>query len=312
MFKTSVIIPTYNRPVDLKNCIESLLKQTVRPTEIIVVDDGNLEELPLASQCKEANINYIYYKKDKPGLTESRNRGIKLSHGDIIFFFDDDVILYDSYIEETLKVYKEDKTGAIGGVGGMITNQKPVTMIHGIRRILEMFFLVTGKEGKVLPSGFCTNFGSTLFPIKKITGVDFLSGGVSSFRKEVFNEFTFDTDTYLNYGLGEDKDFTYRVSNKYKLIFNPAAKVLHMEATSMRPEHFKKSKMMIISNYVFFKRYVKTGPLSWILFYYAVLGYTLSRMIILLMSPSKENQEKLNGVFHGIKDVIFKSSLKIN
>ena len=48
MFDISIIIPTYNSPEELQNCLASILEQTVLPGEIIIVDDGNLEQIPLA------------------------------------------------------------------------------------------------------------------------------------------------------------------------------------------------------------------------------------------------------------------------
>ena len=55
MLKTSVIIPTYNRESDLKNCIRSIIGQTVKPSELIIVDDGNLPAPPFKEECEEAD-----------------------------------------------------------------------------------------------------------------------------------------------------------------------------------------------------------------------------------------------------------------
>ncbi|MBI5195721.1 MAG: glycosyltransferase family 2 protein [Nitrospirae bacterium] len=304
MFKSSVIIPTYNRPEELKNCVKSLLEQTVKPYEIIIVDDGNLKELPFEKECKEAGIRYLYLKKDTPGLTASRNLGIKASTGDIIFFLDDDVVLYSDYTEKILAVYEEDAGGKIGGVGGAITNPKPLKLIQRLRRIVNIIFLISGfQEGKVLASGFSTNYGATGSPIRKKTEVDFLSGGVSSFRRGLFDSFAFDTGFFHKYRIGEDKEFTYRVSRKYKLIYTPDAKLLHMESPAMRPDDFAKGRMFVLFSYVFFTRYKKSGILSRLLFYYALSGYALSRAIVFVFSPNRRTLERLIGVLHGIKEI---------
>ena len=217
MLKTSIIIPTYNRSSELRNCVESILKQTVKPSELIVVDDGDLSGLPFEKECKDAGIRFIYFKKDKPGLTESRNEGVRLASGCIIFSLDDDVVLFPDYVEEILNVYQDDTDGIGGGVGGMIVNTKPITLSHRLRRIFDVFFLASGfGEGKVLPSGFCTSFGTTGFPIKSKKEVDFLPGCAMSFRKDIFKEFYF-TEGLRDYGFGEDKYFSYAVSKKYSL-----------------------------------------------------------------------------------------------
>ena len=304
MFKPSVIIPTYNRPEELKNCVKSLLEQTVKPYEIIIVNDGNLKEPPLEKECREAGIRYLYFKKDTPGLTASRNLGIKASTGDIIFFLDDDVILNPDYIEEILSVYKEDATGRVGGVGGAITNPKPIKLIQRLRRIVNIVFLISGfHEGKVLASGFSTNYGTTGSPIRKKTEVDFLSGGVSAFRREIFDSFSFDTGFFHKYRIGEDKEFTYRVSRKYKLISTPDAKLLHMESPAMRPDDFQRGRMFVLFSHIFFTRYIEKGILSRLLFYYALSGYALSRAIIFVFSPNKRTLGRLRGVIHGIKEI---------
>jgi glycosyltransferase involved in cell wall biosynthesis len=311
MYRASIIIPTYNRPKELKDCIQSILKQTVKPYELIIIDDGNLSELPLDNECKNAGIRYIYHKKDVPGLTESRNIGINLASGDIIFFFDDDVVPFPNYIEEILKGYQLCTGCRVGGVGGVIANHRPLRLKDHLRRVFEIFFLISGfNEGKVLPSGFCVNFGDTEFPIKRIKKVDFLSGGVSSFRKEIFQEFLFDTENYLNYGFGEDKDFSCKVSKKYKLIINPKAKVLHLESPKMRIDKLKEGRMFIIDRYIFFKRHVKKGWWSWIFFYYALSGYILARLTALILFPSKNKLTRLKGIFSALKDIL-KGNIKV-
>ena len=296
-FKPSIIIPTYNRPSELRNCIKSILNQTIKPFEIIIVDDGNLSELPFEKECKDAGIQYRYLKKHKPGLTESRNEGIKLATGDIIFFLDDDVVLFPDYVEEILNIYQSDKRGLIGGVGGLIANSQPKKLSHRLRRIVDIFFLVSGfNEGKILPSGFATNFGVKRIPSKKKMEVDFLSGGVMSFKKEIFKEFSFDNERYINYGLGEDQDFSYRVSRKYKLIVNPKAMLLHLESPQMRPDKKAIGRMFVLNRYLFFRAHVKKHWWNWLFFYYALFGYLIERTIIFVFSPKREHFERLQGI----------------
>lgn len=311
MFKSSIIIPTYNRFRELQDCIHSIINQTVKPYELIIVDDGNLSEPPLEKECKAAGIRYIYHKKDTPGLTESRNAGIKLANGNIIFFLDDDVVLFPDYIEEILKVYEADKTNTVGGVGGAIANCKPLNLGQRTKRMIDVLFLLSGfREGKVLPSGYCTSFGTTNFPIKKIQEVDFLSGGVMSYRMEIFQEFSF-TDKYRNYGYGEDKDFSFRVSKKYKLFFNPKAKILHLESPKMRPDEVIAGRKLVIGRYLFFRDLVKKSRVEWLLFYYALFGYILGRIIILIFYPNKNNLDRLRGIFIAVRDIL-KGNILIN
>ena len=269
------------------------------------MDDGNLLEFPFEKECKNAGIDCKYLKKNKPGLTASRNEGIKNAAGDIIFFLDDDVVLFPDYIEEILIIYQSDNKGLIGGVGGLIANPRPVTFSHRLRRIFDILFLLSGfHEGEILPSGFTTNFGVKSIPSKKVRGVDFLHGCAMSFRKEIFREFSFDTNRYHNYGLGEDQDFSYRVSRKYKLFVNPKAMLLHLESPQMRPDKKAMGRMFVLNRYLFFRENIKKHWWDWIFFYYSLCGYTLIRIIILLFSPTKEHTDRLRGIGEAIREII--------
>jgi len=304
MLEVSIIIPTYNRPSDLKECVRSILGQTTKPRELIIVDDGYLEELPFKNECETCGIRYIYHKKDTPGLTRSRNIGVKLAKSDIIFFLDDDTVLFPDYVEQIMRVYQADSEELIGGVGGAIANYKPVRLEQGIRKLVDVFFLVSGfDEGKVLPSGFCTNYGSSWSPLANIREVDFLSGGVVSYRRNIFDEFMFD-QRYEDYGLGEDKDFSYRVSRKFKLIYNPGAKVLHMESPDMRIDEVSYGRSLVRFRYRFFKEHVRKKDWHWLLFYYALFGYTLDRTLIAVFSRDRRHFQRLLGVIKGISEVV--------
>ncbi len=305
MLKGSIIIPTYNREKELRCCIQSILAQTMKPFELIVIDDGKLLEAPFKNECEDLGIEYTYTRKGMPGLAESRNVGTRLARGDIIFFFDDDVVLSPSYIEKILKTYQNDQKEIIGGVGGIITNTKPLTLTLRIRRIYNIFFLLSGlKEGKVPPSGFGTNYGTTGFQIKKVMEVDFLPGCTMSFRKKIFQEFSFNEKRYLDYGLGEDQDFAYQVSRKHKLIINPEAQLLHLESSKMKPNKKIMGQKYIFFKYLFFKHHIKKAWWSWIFFYYALFGYILARTLILLLSFDKTEIARLRGILCTVKDII--------
>jgi glucosyl-dolichyl phosphate glucuronosyltransferase len=305
MLTSSIIIPTYNRPKELENCIKSLLEQTTRPDELIIIDDGQLSEPPLEKKCRDNGIKYVYQRKDVPGLTKSRNLGIQLASGNIIFFFDDDTIMAPDYIENIMEVYSSDPERHIGGVSGIIANTKPLTSKQRIKRIIQLMFLMSGfREGRVLPSGFTTNFDAKGTLLKEKREVDFLPGCAMSFRSEIFREISFDGERYLNYGLGEDKDFSYQVSKKYKLVINPEAKLMHLESPKMRVDEFRESRMFLLDRYLFFTRHVKKGWWSWIYFFYAIFGYIMMSFFAFLVSPGRDASAKLSGIFSAAKDII--------
>lgn len=299
MTDVSIIIPTYNRPNELRDCLESILKQSVKPMEVIVVDDGNLGDPPLKQEFISVGIQYILFKKDRPGLTESRNVGVKLAKGQIIFFLDDDVVLFPDYVEQILKVYKE-RDGFIGGVGGYIDNEPPLRSRDLVKHYIEMLFLAwSPREGRVLPSGFSTPLGESPFPFRDITEVDFLSGGVSSFHRKIFEEYSF-TERYHDIALNEDQDFSVMVSRRYPLFVNPNARLLHFHSSAMRPNERIVAKKFILGNYLLFRRFIMRGWWYWPMFWYAVFGTIITRGLSLMISPFAAKSESLLGMIDAV------------
>ena len=305
MLTTSVIIATYNRPRELTNCIHSILNQSIKPNEIIVVDDGNLSDFPLRNKCIDLGILCVYHKKRIRGLCASRNAGVRLATGDIVFFLDDDTVLLPSYIEEILKTYSLEAERPLMAVGGVIANPKTLTFFHRLRRIFDLIFLVAGvEEGKILHSGFSTEFGSTGFNIRGTKEVDFLHGGASSFRKQIFEDFSF-SDKYEGHARGEDKDFTYRISRKHKMVINPEAKLFHLESSTARLDRATETREDVIGRYYLFRDYIKKAWWSWFLFYYALFGYLLERMIIMCLAFKKDDVQRVKGILQAMKEILF-------
>ncbi|MFH2013294.1 MAG: glycosyltransferase [Pseudomonadota bacterium] len=88
MPKISVIIPTYNRANFIEEAIESVLSQSYKDFELIVVDDGSTDETGKLVQRYGERIFYIY--QNKKGVSHARNTGIKNSSGEYIAFLDSD------------------------------------------------------------------------------------------------------------------------------------------------------------------------------------------------------------------------------
>jgi len=107
--KVSVIVPVYNVELYLEKCLDSLVNQTLKEIEIIVVNDGspdNSQEI-IDKYAKEYK-NIKAYKKKNGGLSDARNYGIKKASGEYIAFIDsDDYVRLDMYE----KMYNKAKSG---------------------------------------------------------------------------------------------------------------------------------------------------------------------------------------------------------
>ena len=101
----SIIVPTYNRAHMISTAIESVLAQTYKNWELIIVNDGsgdNTEEVVKNYTSHDSRIKYFY--QEKKGRSAARNHGIEKSSGQYISFLDDD----DYYLKDfLLEFYKE-------------------------------------------------------------------------------------------------------------------------------------------------------------------------------------------------------------
>ena len=84
----SVVIPTYNRIELLKRSIDSVINQTIKPSEIIIVDDGSNDGTEAMVKKKYDSLKLI--KQKNKGASAARNSGIKASSGEWICFLDSD------------------------------------------------------------------------------------------------------------------------------------------------------------------------------------------------------------------------------
>ena len=88
MMNISVVIPTYNRKELLKRSIDSVINQTIKPSEIIIVDDGSNDGTEAMVKKKYDSLKLI--KQKNKGASAARNSGIKASSGEWICFLDSD------------------------------------------------------------------------------------------------------------------------------------------------------------------------------------------------------------------------------
>ena len=106
--KISVIIPTYNRGNLISNSIKSVLNQTYKNLEVIVVDDGSTDNTKkVVDKFKDERIKYIRLEENKGG-SNARNVGIQNSKGKYLSFQDSDDIYYPEKIKIQFKniIYK--------------------------------------------------------------------------------------------------------------------------------------------------------------------------------------------------------------
>lgn len=252
------------RPKAIITLLESVDKQLLYPTEIIIVD-GSSNNLT-ANALKEntfKNLRYYQVSEEHRGLTKQRNFGIsKVSEEiDVVCFLDDDIVLTETYFKNLIATYQQYPNA--GGVGGYIINEvawrklQPGEKSHfneyeidgyvrdlGSRNVLrKKLGLLSDKPPCFMPD-FSNGFSvGSLPPNNKIYPAQHFMGGVSSFKKEVVDTIKFST-YFEGYGLYEDSDYCLRVSKKHQLYVNTGAVLYHFHEADGRPNKFKYGKMV--------------------------------------------------------------------
>ncbi|TJY32908.1 glycosyltransferase family 2 protein [Pontimicrobium aquaticum] len=321
----SLIICTYMRTQPLLNLLNSVNEQTLYPNEIIIVDgSANNDTKQQFNANPYKNLKYFKVEDNQRGLTKQRNFGIqKVSNAsEIICFLDDDAVLENDYFEQLLKVYKVYPNAL--GVGGYITNEviwkkseRPTSKKNFFYdgwerneplrfRVRHFFGLQPNTAPCILPEFSHGRSVSFLPPTSKIYQVEQFMGGVSSFKKDVFNTMSFST-YFEGYGLYEDADFTLRLSKKGELYVNTAARLSHYHDESGRPNKFKYGKMVARNGwYVWRVKYSNPSfksKLKWNLTF-----IVLMKLRFLNVLTSKNKMEALTegfGRFFGWLSLIF-------
>lgn len=98
----TVLIPTYNRAKYIGECLDSILAQTIKPAQVIVVDDGSTDSTPELLHSYAEKITYL--RKANGGKSAALNFGLPFVTGDYVWIFDDDDVALSDSIERRLKL----------------------------------------------------------------------------------------------------------------------------------------------------------------------------------------------------------------
>ena len=109
--KISVIVAVYNTEKYLDRCIESLLNQTYKNMELVIVEDCSTDSSrKLLKKYKENKNIKVFYNRENRGLSYSRNYGLKKSTGDFIGYIDSDDYVEPDYYEKLMSSIKDNKS----------------------------------------------------------------------------------------------------------------------------------------------------------------------------------------------------------
>ena len=206
MNKISAVIPTLNRPVDLALAVTSVLEQKHLPDELIIVDQSVDKQSHNAVNRLYENFDVtpklIYlHEPEVSGLIEAKQRGVEVAKGDIISFLEDDVVLHQQYFENAISIFKNNQK--VIGCCGVMSNVHSGVLYEYLFKLFHrgIFYDPRLNAGK---NRNCQGSGVLLVS-------RYLSGGISCYRKKVFEKVNF--DMVNDFFMLEDIDFSTRAAD---------------------------------------------------------------------------------------------------
>lgn len=228
----SVIIPLYNKAPYVAKAIESVLGQTYRDFEVIVIDDGSTDQsLEVAKTFENKSITII--SQPNSGVSTARNNGVKIAKHPYICFLDADDWWHPTFLEEMKRVITDFPDAGIYGSGYYIVK-------HGQERIAPIGVPQGFEQGII---DYCEVYAKTLcMPLTSISAV---------IPKHIFDE---EKGFKSQLKLGEDFDLWIRIAlkNKVILVNKPLAyynQDVDVNNRAIGSRFYKPEEHMLFSNY---------------------------------------------------------------
>ena len=222
----SVIICVKDAEKYIGKCISSLLDQTYKDFEIVIIDDGCCDNTThIIKKFSDERIRYFRNQKNI-GIVKSRNKGLKLSRGEYIFFTDADCIASKNWIEHGLKSLEDQKyVGVEGKIDYVSKEYKPTFSDHGC---------------------------------KNEHGGHFMTGNMAYKRSIVESVGGFDE----KYDYHEDRDLALRILKHGEICFNPNM-IACVQQQTLTPKDFVRRAGYIRNRVYLFKRFRERKLMIW-------------------------------------------------
>ncbi|MBR0224692.1 MAG: glycosyltransferase [Thermoguttaceae bacterium] len=221
----SLIITCYNKPEILKISLQTAMKQTVPPLEIIVADDGSREETFEVTRelRKQTNIPIVHVWQEDKGfrLNRSRNNGLAVATGDYVILADGDCFFGPRFVEDHLSVARPGRF--VAGTRGHVQSKRRDYILRTGDARVTIFTPHTSKRlhsiRSRMISALVSKEGTPGEQLIEQNDPGVIGANLAFWREDACKINGFD-ERYEGYG-GDDKEFVYRLSrlgvNWYKL-----------------------------------------------------------------------------------------------
>lgn len=297
--RSMVVICTKDRPDDIEmSCAAAHAASPALPLLVLDASTTDATRKVCEHLCKlhDPHLRLIYHPARRAGLARQRNDAIELCRElgvEIVHFIDDDTEVSPGYFDAIERRFERDVT--VMGVGGVVVNQ-PVFDYLAIR---SFFLLRSRRQGSGLRSG------------RKMLGqypgahesdhVEWLIGCSMSYRMVVFSEMKFD-DRLEGASLGEDFDFSFRLSRKHRLAVEPEAQCVHHVTSAARDTKRATACERILNVYRRVSEQQDLG-MSRAAFWWATFGDILLHTGSWLVLRKDGARDELRGMLDGVIDI---------
>ena len=208
MVLASIIIPSFNRPDRLSECLEACMAQDAPNYEIVVVDDGSPQ--PLSEICEKFGNTVRCIRQENAGAGPARNKGVAEARGEFLAFTDDDCRPRSNWLNQLRSSHAGDTTRL---VGGYVENGLPDNIYSSVSQDLcDYIYEYFGASGGDISFFTTNNMGCSRAAFLDISGFDPVFPGAGA----------------------EDRDFGMRWrENGGHLHFEPDALVDHFHAMTL-------------------------------------------------------------------------------
>ncbi len=211
----TVVIPLYNKERSILDTVHSVLAQTYKDFELVIVNDGSTDSSLHIVQAID-DVRVVIVNKENGGVSSARNTGILAAKTNYIAFLDGDDIWHPEHLRILAGSMMMLDNDEVGGVGSSFykSNSKQFDGSKFKREdtvIIDDYFSFMSSSAP--------RFNSSTLMVKK---------------DKVLETGLFDEQ--LKYG--EDVDFWYRLFSKYKLIYNKAVTTIYFIGAENRSVHY--------------------------------------------------------------------------
>lgn len=209
----SIVVPVYNSGVFLKDCLESLINQSIPDIEIILIDDGSTDESgAICDWYASTDIRVKVIHQDNQGVAKARNTGILYANAEWLMFVDSDDLIERDTIEMMSKYLKREYDVISFSLTKKKDNLHKIDKVKGISLPIEKYKKYLFGACMLNPNDYNTLFPKEInrgpklvYPVVKLYKTKFLVDNTIFFPERL--------------ALGEDQLFNLRVINHANCIF---------------------------------------------------------------------------------------------